>query len=83
MAQVFIIGAAGKVGRHLVKQLADKQHRVLALHRRAEQGAELGALGATPVTGDLTAIDVGSWRGRWREVTSLSSPPARAAPVLK
>ncbi len=64
MTQVFIIGAAGKVGRHLVKQLADKQHRVLALHRRAEQGAELGALGATPVTGDLTAIDVGTLAGQ-------------------
>lgn len=58
MSTVFIVGAAGKVGRHLVKQLADKQHRVLALHRRAGQGAELEALGATPVTGDLTATDV-------------------------
>ncbi len=58
MSTVFIVGAAGKVGRHLVKQLADKQHRVLALHRRAEQGAELDALGATPVTGDLTNTDV-------------------------
>ncbi len=58
MSTVFIVGAAGKVGRHLVKQLADKQHRVLALHRRAEQGAELEALGATPVTGDLTNTDV-------------------------
>lgn len=58
MSTVFIVGAAGKVGRHLVKQLADKQHRVLALHRRAEQGAELEALGASPVTGDLTATDV-------------------------
>ena len=58
MSTVFIVGAAGKVGRHLVKQLADKQHRVLALHRRAEQGPELEALGATPVTGDLTGTDV-------------------------
>jgi len=64
MAQVFIIGAAGKVGRHLVKQLADRGHRVLALHRRAGQGAELGALGATPVTGDLTSIDVGALAGQ-------------------
>lgn len=58
MSTVFIVGAAGKVGRHLVKQLADKQHRVLALHRRAGQGAELEALGATPVTSDLTNTDV-------------------------
>lgn len=64
MSNVFIVGAAGKVGRQLVKQLADKQHRVLALHRRAEQGAELSDLGATPVTGDLTAIDVDTLAGK-------------------
>ncbi len=58
MSTVFIVGAAGKVGRHLVKQLAEREHRVLALHRRAGQGDELSALGATPVPGDLTAIDV-------------------------
>ena len=66
MSTVFIVGAAGKVGRHLVKQLADKQHRVLALHRRAEQAAELSDLGATPVTGDLTATDVGTLAGQMR-----------------
>jgi len=66
LSTVFIVGAAGKVGRHLVKQLADKQHRVLALHRRAEQAAELDALGATPVTGDLTATDVGTLAGQMR-----------------
>ncbi len=58
MSTVFIVGAAGKVGRHLVKQLVEREHRVLALHRRAGQGDELSALGATPVPGDLTAIDV-------------------------
>jgi len=66
LSTVFIVGAAGKVGRHLVKQLADKQHRVLALHRRAEQAAELSDLGATPVTGDLTATDVGTLAGQMR-----------------
>lgn len=66
MSTVFIVGAAGKVGRHLVKQLADKQDRVLALHRRAEQGTELSDLGATPVTGDLTATDVNTLAGQMR-----------------
>lgn len=66
MSTVFIVGAAGKVGRHLVKQLADKQHHVRALHRRAEQGTELSDLGATPVTGDLTAIDVDTLAGQMR-----------------
>ncbi len=63
MSSVFIVGAAGKVGRHLVKQLADRAHRVLALHRRAGQGDELSALGATPVSGDLTAIDLDTLAG--------------------
>jgi len=58
LSTVFIVGAAGKVGRHLVKQLVEREHRVLALHRRAGQGDELSALGATPVPGDLTAIDM-------------------------
>lgn len=58
MSTVFIVGAAGKVGRHLVKQLVEREHRVLALHRRAGQGDELSALGATPVPGDLTAVDM-------------------------
>jgi len=66
LSTVFIVGAAGKVGRPLVKQLADKQHRVLALHRRAEQGTELSDLGATPVTGDLTATDVNTLAGQMR-----------------
>ena len=64
MSNVFIVGAAGKVGRHLVEQLADKQHRVHALHRRAEQGPALKARGATPVTGDLTATDVDTLAGQ-------------------
>jgi len=64
VSKVFIVGAAGKVGRHLVKQLVDKHHPVRALHRRAEQGAELDALGAAPVTGDLTTLDVDTLAGK-------------------
>lgn len=64
MSKVFIVGAAGKVGRHLVKQLVDNHHPVRALHRRAEQGAELDALGAAPVTGDLTTLDVDTLAGK-------------------
>ncbi|WP_457320135.1 SDR family oxidoreductase [Stenotrophomonas sp. P5_B8] len=57
MTKVFIVGAAGKVGRHLVEQLAARGHQPLAMHRRAEQAAELTALGGVPVQGDLTGID--------------------------
>jgi uncharacterized protein YbjT (DUF2867 family) len=57
MSKVFIIGAAGKVGRHLVGQLAGRGHQALALHRNLEQAAELSALGGQPVAGDLLALD--------------------------
>jgi len=57
MSSVFIVGAAGKIGRRLVERLAKKGHEPLALHRKPEQGDTLTALGATPVAGDLTALD--------------------------
>ena len=58
MSQVFIVGAAGKVGRSLVEQASARGHRVLALHRGQDQAAELTALGARPVQGDLLQLDV-------------------------
>jgi len=57
MTKVFIIGAAGKVGRRLVRQLADRGHQPCALHRKPEQGDELKALGATSVAGSLLELD--------------------------
>ena len=33
MSKAFIIGAAGKVGRRLVKQLVGRGHEAIALHR--------------------------------------------------
>lgn len=58
MAKVFIIGAAGKVGRFLVRGLADRGHVAVSLHRSPAQGEELRMLGATPVSGDLLLLDV-------------------------
>lgn len=58
MSRVFVIGAAGKVGRRLVHQLAERGHDALAMHRHPEQGEELAALGGTPVAGDLLVLDV-------------------------
>ena len=58
MARVFIIGAAGKVGRFLARGLADRGHEPVALHRTPAQGEELRTLGATPVLGDLLVLDV-------------------------
>jgi uncharacterized protein YbjT (DUF2867 family) len=56
MSKVFIIGAAGKVGRRLSSQLAKRSHQPVALHRKLEQADELAGLGATPVRGDLTKL---------------------------
>lgn len=59
MSKVFIIGAAGKVGRRLVKQLVGRGHKAIALHRKQEQGSELAALGATPIEGNLLELESG------------------------
>ncbi|AWH29275.1 NAD(P)-binding oxidoreductase [Stenotrophomonas sp. YAU14A_MKIMI4_1] len=56
MSRIFVIGAAGKVGRALVQQAAARGHRVVAMHRSAEQMPELSALGAQPVQGDLLQL---------------------------
>ncbi|MFM0047773.1 NAD(P)H-binding protein [Paraburkholderia sediminicola] len=57
MSKVFIIGAAGKIGRRLVRRLADRGHQSLALHRKPEQRGELQALGGTPIAGSLLDLD--------------------------
>ncbi|BCQ35078.1 MULTISPECIES: NAD(P)H-binding protein [Erwiniaceae] len=58
MSKVFIIGAAGNVGRRLVSQLAQRGHQPVALHRHPEQGEELQKLGAQSAPGDLTRLTV-------------------------
>ncbi|WMJ68251.1 NAD(P)H-binding protein [Stenotrophomonas sp. 24(2023)] len=57
MSHVFVIGAAGQIGHHLVAQLAARGHRVRALHRQPGQATALAATGATPVSGDLEQLD--------------------------
>lgn len=57
MQTIFIVGGAGKVGRHLARQLAQRGHQARALHRNAQQADELQALGAVPVQGDLLELD--------------------------
>ncbi len=58
MATCFIIGAAGKVGTHLTKQLCARQHAVSALHRKPEQAEAITVVGATPIMGDLQKLSV-------------------------
>ncbi|MQB07912.1 SDR family NAD(P)-dependent oxidoreductase [Agrobacterium tumefaciens] len=57
MAKVFIVGGAGKVGRRLIRQLTDRGHQALALHRHPNQAEELSFIGATPVAGSLLELD--------------------------
>lgn len=57
MFNVFVAGAAGKIGHRLVKLLADQGHRVGALHRKPEQAEPLRAVGAHPLYGSLTGLD--------------------------
>ena len=57
MSKVFIVGAPGKVGRRLCRQLSERGHEVAALHRKPEQSDELKKLGARPVAGSLLELN--------------------------
>ncbi|WP_273208116.1 SDR family oxidoreductase [Marinobacter subterrani] len=51
---VFIAGASGQIGQHLLREMADSDHEARALIRHPDQGPELQQLGATEtVLGDL------------------------------
>ncbi len=60
MANVFIIGAAGKVGSRLVKRLSDNDHQVTAMHRKPEQSDSLTGLGGKPCLLSITDASVDS-----------------------
>ncbi|OIN66952.1 sugar epimerase [Exiguobacterium sp. KRL4] len=53
MSNVFIIGANGKVGRQVAKQLNGSAHDVRVGLRSPEQFADFETLGATPILLDL------------------------------
>ncbi|MGM8931154.1 SDR family oxidoreductase [Salinicola halophyticus] len=57
MSKVFIVGAAGQVGRRLIGQLTQQGHEAIALHRKPEQAEELKGLGGQPVAGDIQALN--------------------------
>lgn len=57
MSRVFVIGAAGKVGKRLVNNLRSSGHDVAALHRQQEQSAAISETGAQPVFGNITELD--------------------------
>lgn len=55
MAEIFLTGATGFVGRHLVPALVDNGYRLRCLVRSAEQAAVVRNLGCEVVVGDLTS----------------------------
>jgi nucleoside-diphosphate-sugar epimerase len=58
LMDVFVIGAAGGVGRRLGAILAERGDRVSGLHRKAEQAETVAASGATAIAGDLIADSI-------------------------
>jgi len=55
--RVFVAGATGALGQHLVPQLVGAGHDVTALTRSAGKSQSLRALGATPVVADALDRD--------------------------
>lgn len=53
MSDVFLTGASGFLGGHLLRELVAAGHRVRALSRRPETDAAIAALGGLPVRANL------------------------------
>ena len=56
--RIFITGATGYIGRVVTERAIAEGHAVYGLSRNEAGDAKLRALGATPVHGELTSLDV-------------------------
>lgn len=55
---VFLTGATGFIGRAVLERLLEEGHEVTALVRSAEKGDQIAGLGATPLVGDATDVEL-------------------------
>jgi dihydroflavonol-4-reductase len=55
--KIFITGATGFIGTHLVKRLVQTEHKLCCLVRKTSKVSELKELGVTLVSGDVTDRD--------------------------
>lgn len=62
--RIFVIGAAGGIGRRLAALLTAGGDEVTGMHRAPEQAAAVRDTGATPVAGDLVADAPGDLAAR-------------------
>ena len=56
--RIFVTGATGYIGRVVTERAIAEGHDVHGLSRKEDGDATLRALGATPVRGELTSLDV-------------------------
>lgn len=73
--KIFLTGGSGFLGQRLIARLQQEGHKVTALSRSPKSDATLNALGATPLRGALTDIDV--WQGalKGQEVVIHAASP--------
>ncbi|SNY55090.1 NAD(P)H-binding protein [Paractinoplanes atraurantiacus] len=73
--RVFVIGAAGGVGRRLSKLLTGQGDDVTGMHRGADQAEAVAASGARPLLGDLVhdTVDELALRFQWHDAVVFSA----------
>lgn len=57
MTKIFVTGGSGFLGRHLLRELVARGDEVRALARSEASAQVVADLGATPVRGDLSAVE--------------------------
>jgi len=81
MAEIFLTGATGFVGRHLVPALLGDGHHVRVLVRSAEKAQSLRGLGCEVVVGDLAGPDF-VWTGHRAAAGGTANGPGAAWPEI-